>query len=88
MSNKNEYLDNNSDIFQDAKFASQFKSLIKPVNKISLPTEEEIKVLINNLKIYSELPDDLHNDYANSPYINELCEYYEYLHKRSLILKK
>lgn len=88
MSNKNECLDTNSDIFKDDKFASQFKSKIKPVNPISIPTLQEIKVLINNLKIYSELPDDLHNDYANSEYINELCEYYEYLYKRSLILKK
>lgn len=86
MNNKNEYLDDNSAIFTDKKFAIQFMNQIKQENTIQSVTE--IRGAINNLKIYSELPDNMHIQYINSPFINELYEYYQYLENRRKIVEK
>ncbi len=89
MSKKNEYHDIQGNIYQDDKFSNQMKKQIdKNTNIYKTPTNEELKIAINNLKEYSELPENLHNEYANSEFINNLCEYYEYLVKRyNMILK-
>jgi hypothetical protein len=87
MSNKNEYLDSSSEIFQDAKFLKQLSLQIKPLNKV-IPTMTELKMSIDNLKGYSEMPDDLHDEYANSKYINDLFEYYDYLEGRYNMVNK
>jgi hypothetical protein len=86
MENKNEYFDDNSDIFTDEKFAIQFMNQIK--QKYTVPSVEELKNAINNLKIYSELPDNMHIQYVNSPFINELYDYYKYLENRRKIVEK
>jgi hypothetical protein len=89
MAKKNECYDVQGDIFQDKKFAKQMKiQLNKQTYIIDTPSFDELKIAINNLKSYSELSDDLHDEYANSEFINELAEYYTYLEKRYNMMKK
>ncbi len=89
MAKKNECYDVQGDIFQDKKFTQQMKDQLKLQTCIvHTPSVDELKIAINNLKIYSEFSDDLHDEYANSEFINELAEYYTYLKKRYNMLKK
>ncbi len=89
MANKNECYDVKGDIFHDAKFIKQMKDqLNRQTHIIATPSVDELKIAINHLKSYSELSDDLHDEYANSKFINELVEYYTYLEKRYNMLKK
>jgi hypothetical protein len=88
MANKNEYFDVKGDIYQDAKFAKQMKKQMdQNIHFIDTPTVDELKIAIDKLKSYSELSDALHNEYANSTFINELTEYYTYLETRYNMLK-
>ena len=88
MSNKNEYMDSPSGIYQDNKFVKQMQQeVLKQTSKISIPKISDIKNNIQKLKKYSEYSDDLHNSYANSNCINDLSEYYEYLLERSQNVK-
>jgi hypothetical protein len=88
MANKNEYFDVQGNIFQDVKFAQQMKKQMNQnIHFIDTPTVDELKIAINKLKSYSELSDALHNEYANSEFINDLTEYYTYLENRYNMLK-
>jgi hypothetical protein len=62
--------------------------LNRQMHIIDTPTVDQLKIAIYNLKSYSELSDDLHDEYANSEFINELAEYYTYLEKRYNMMKK
>jgi hypothetical protein len=89
MAKKNEWYDVQGDIFQDEKFAKQMNDqLNRQMHIIDTPTVDQLKIAIYNLKSYSELSDDLHDEYANSEFINELAEYYTYLEKRYNMMKK
>lgn len=80
MSNKNEYLDCQTNIYQDTNFLKQIISKIN--TKIETATSDDFQTAINLLKKYSELPDYLHKEQTNSIFINDLYEYYIYLLNR------
>jgi hypothetical protein len=86
MANKNEYFSVTSDIFRDEKFTIQFTNKIEQSH--TLPTNDELRTAIHKLKKYSDLPPNMHEEYANSECINDLCEYYEYLENRYQMAKK
>jgi hypothetical protein len=89
MAKKNEWYDVQGDIFQDKKFTQQMNDQLQKQKTciVDTPSVDEFKIAINNLKSYSEFSDDLHDEYANSEFINELAEYYTYLEKRYNMMK-
>lgn len=86
MANKNEYFSVTSDIFRDEKFTIQFTNKIQQSH--TLPTNDELKSAIHKLKQYSDLPPNMHEEYANSEFINDLYEYYSYLEKKYIVATK
>jgi hypothetical protein len=88
MSSKNEYFDNQNGngIYEDEKFAKETINKIK--QQYELVSSTDLKTAINNLKQYSDLPNDLHEKYANSNFINDLYEYYKYLQNKFNMTQK